>query len=113
METIELNGHVIEVQEIHDTLPAVRFKLNKHWNKITEAFIPNITALEWFKRIGGNGFWNTEENKFASNSVLRRWIEQGAIRFNDKIVKPDTMLDFPILSLVLFPKSDTKRTTLV
>ncbi len=52
------------------------------------------------------------EKKAASNSTLRRFIEQGAIRFNGKVVKPNDKLDFPILSVVMFPKSDKQYTTL-
>lgn len=74
IESIELNGYIIEVLEIHQELPLVK--------------------------------------KSASNSTLRRFIEQGTIRFNGKVVKPNDKLDFPILSVVMFPKSDKQYTTL-
>lgn len=112
METIELNGHIIDVQEVHNELPLVRFKLVRNWCKVSEAFIPNVTAYEWLMRQGKAGFWDTSEKKPASNSTLRRYIEQGAIRFNGKVVKPNDLLDFPILSVVVFPKSEKQYTTL-
>ncbi len=48
----------------------------------------------------------------ASNSEIRRWIEQGAVLFNHERMKPDEPIDFRIYSLVLFPKS-AKRVTLL
>lgn len=112
MESITLNGHEIEVSEVHDELPLVKFKLVRSWCRVSDAFIPNVTAYEWLMRLGKMGFWDRAEKKAASNSTLRRWIEQGAIRFNGRIVKPNDVLDFPILSVVLFPKSESQYTTL-
>lgn len=112
METIILDGHEIEVAEIHDTEPMVRFKLVRNWCRINQAFTPNKTAYEWLLGLGKVGFWDVAEKKAASNSTLRRWIEQGAIRFNGKVVKPNDLLDFPILSVIIFPKSDKQYTTI-
>ena len=63
MDTIELNGHTIEVLEIHEELPLVKFKFVRNWCKITDAFIPNMTAWQWLSGIGAKGFWNQEEKK--------------------------------------------------
>jgi hypothetical protein len=112
MESIELNGHIIEVLEIHEELPLVKFKLVRNWCRVSDAFIPNKTAYEWLLGLGKEGFWDVAEKKAASNSTLRRFIEQGAIRFNGKVVKPNDKLYFPILSVVMFPKSDKQYTTL-
>ena len=112
MDSIELNGHTIEVLEIHEELPLVKFKLVRNWCRVSDAFIPNKTAYEWLLGLGKEGFWDVAEKKAASNSTLRRFIEQGAIRFNGKVVKPNDKLDFPILSIVMFPKSDKQYTTL-
>lgn len=113
METITLNGHEIEVMEVHDDLPLVRFKLVRNWCKLSEAVIPNITAWQYMQAIGAKGFWNQEEKKAASNSLLRRWLEQGVIRFNGKILKPNDVLDFPLISVIIFPKSDKLYTTIL
>lgn len=48
--------------------------------------------------------------KPASKSEVRRWIEAGAVRVNAERLDVEAM-DFPIISLVLFPKG--KRVTLV
>ncbi len=58
-------------------------------------------------------FWSWEQNRVASNSEIRRWIEQGAILFNTERVSPTELVDFHVFSLVLFPKSAHRRCTLV
>ena len=59
------------------------------------------------------GFWSHEQNRIASNSELRRWINQGAILFNGESMKHDEPLDFPLFSVVLFPKSLKRRITVL
>lgn len=112
METITLNGHEIEVMEIHDELPMVKFKFVRNWCKLSEAFIPNKTVVQWLMGLGANGFWNQEEKKAASNTLLRRWIDQGVIRINGKVMKQNDMLDFPVLSVIIFPKSERLYSTI-
>lgn len=48
-----------------------------------------------------------------SNSELRRWINQGVVLFNTERVNIEEEIDFPVFSLVIFPKSKNKRCTLV
>lgn len=48
-----------------------------------------------------------------SNGELRRHILQGGILFNTERAQPNEEVDFPIFSLVFFPKSFNRRTTLV
>ena len=48
-----------------------------------------------------------------SNSELRRWIEQGSLLINNERCTPNEIIDFPLISVVLFPKSEKKRTTLL
>ena len=68
METIELNGHTIEVLEIHEDLPLVKFKLVKNWCRVSDAFIPNKTAYEWLLGLGKEGFWDVAEKKAAATA---------------------------------------------
>lgn len=51
-------------------------------------------------------FQSREGQKYgpASNSEIRRWINNDAVVFNEEKVKHDELLDFSIISLVLFPK---------
>ena len=62
---------------------------------------------------GSAGFWDQAEKKQGSNSFLRRLIQDGGIRFNGKILKPNDKLDFPIFSIVVFPKSEQRYTTML
>ena len=40
----------------------------------------------------------------ASNSELKRWLQNGSIIVNGEKLKWDEEIDFTIISLVLFPK---------
>lgn len=74
------------------------------------------TALQYLLKVhhyGAGGFWSTENPKApASNSELRRWINQKCLLINDEAVTVDEVLDFPLHSVILFPKSK-KRITLL
>lgn len=41
----------------------------------------------------------------ASNSELRRWVQNKVLLINGESVSWDEPIDFPIFSVVLFPKS--------
>ena len=41
----------------------------------------------------------------VSNSELRRWIQNGAIEINGEKVQVNEEIDFPINSVILFPKN--------
>ena len=56
---------------------------------------------------------NEKPCTMASNSELRRWIQQGVVLFNTERVEINEEIDFPIFSLVFFPNSKKKRCTLV
>ena len=72
------------------------------------------TALQFFARLNAEiPFWNFEEQKLASNSFLRRKIAEGAILFNGERMAPNEIIDFPIFSLVMFPRSPFRKCTLV
>ncbi len=46
----------------------------------------------------------------ATRSEIKRWIQNKAVRFNAETVEWNEEIDFPIISLVLFPESKTKTT---
>lgn len=89
--------------------------------KNTDAFIAHVstlpeplTAHQFIVRLNTmSSFWNHEEKKAASNSFLHRKIKEGSILFNGERMEPEELIDFPLFSLVMFPKSDAKRCTLV
>jgi tyrosyl-tRNA synthetase len=49
---------------------------------------------------------------YASKSEIRRWFENGSVEVNGKRVKANDLLEFPVKSIVLHPKSK-RRTTLI
>lgn len=50
---------------------------------------------------------------YASNGELRRWLQQGAVICNGERLDPNEQIDFPVFSLVFFPKSEKRRTTVI
>jgi hypothetical protein len=51
--------------------------------------------------------------KEMSNGELKRHMQQGGVLVNTEKVVPDEPMDFPVFSLVFFPKSANRRTTIV
>jgi 16S rRNA U516 pseudouridylate synthase RsuA-like enzyme len=49
--------------------------------------------------------------KVASKSEVARWIRAGAVRVNGEALDEREAVDFPLISVVLFPKG--KRVTLL
>lgn len=74
-----------------------------------------ITAHQLLKELHEVCNFQSREapNKVASNSELRRWIVQRSVLFNNEPVEPNEEIDFPLFSVVLHPKSDKHRTTLL
>lgn len=106
-----INGHVVEFHEMDEVTGRIRFKLDNTWRDPMDFIIPNCTAMDFMVRIhksgsGNGGFWSRELKGIASNSEIRRWLENSAVRFNGKPLKPKEMLDFPLHSVVLFPKAN-------
>jgi len=48
-----------------------------------------------------------------SNGELRRLLQQGAVLVNGEKATANEPVDFPVFSLVFFPNSRKRRTTLV
>lgn len=57
-------------------------------------------------------FHSTERCGEASNGELKRWIQNGAVVMNGEKKKWDEEVNFPVNSLVIFPKGK-RRTTLI
>jgi hypothetical protein len=60
------------------------------------------------------GFYATgQANTKASKSEIRRWLQQSSVMIDGvKLTSEKTIINFPIKSLVLFPKSKDKRITI-
>jgi hypothetical protein len=49
----------------------------------------------------------------ATNGELRRFMASKALHVNGRAIGPQDQIEFPITSVVLFPSSKNKRTTLL
>jgi hypothetical protein len=67
-----------------------------------------VKALDWLC-----SFYlpSRERQGDASRSERRRWFKAGNIIVNAEPLEPDEEMDFPLISVVLFPKG--KRITLL
>lgn len=48
-----------------------------------------------------------------SNGELKRHMQQGGVLVNGERIAPDELINFPVVSLIFFPKSAARRVTLV
>jgi hypothetical protein len=72
-----------------------------------------MTAFDWLweLNLACCGFFSTEKSKQkASNSELRRWFDKGSVIINGENCKA-TDLFLTIRELILFPKSNRRRTS--
>ena len=58
-------------------------------------------------------FMSTERPGVATNGEVRRWLQSRVVIVNGEPLDASELVDFPIMSLGLFPKSAKRRTTLV
>jgi hypothetical protein len=73
-----------------------------------------MNALQWLNNLRPALPMSIEQPcKPMSNGELRRHMQQGGVLVNGERVTPDERIDFPVFSLVFFPKSAARRTTLV
>ena len=73
-----------------------------------------MTALQWLNSLRPALPMSVEQGcKQMSNGELRRLIQQGGIQVNAERIAPDEKIDFPVFSLVFFPNSAKRRTTLI
>lgn len=73
----------------------------------------NQTVLSWLISLRPAIPMSIEQKcSVMSNSELRRHITQGGVLINNKKCNVDDIVEFPVQSLVFFPKSPKRRTTL-
>jgi hypothetical protein len=66
------------------------------------------TAIQFLTDLLSICMLQTREGKRvgkASTSELRRWIQNKAVLINGETVEVHEVLDFPVFSVVLFPKN--------
>lgn len=72
-----------------------------------------MTAWDYMKDLNtACCFMSRERPGRATNSELKRWLNNQAVYINGKPAKFDDEIEFPIESLVLFPKNPKKRITI-
>ena len=74
-----------------------------------------MTCYEWLLDLHKVCQFQTKEGKKvgrASNSELKRWIQNSALHINGARVAPDDLIPVEMVSVVLFPKNQERRTTL-
>lgn len=74
-----------------------------------------VNALSFLRSLHSVCHFQTLEGKKvgdASSSELKRMLQNNALLINGESVKWDEELDFPIISVVMFPKNERKRCTL-
>lgn len=65
-----------------------------------------MTAWEWLIDINKScHFMSRERTGRASNSELKRWIQNKALIINGEPMEWNEEIDFTIVSVVLFPKN--------
>ncbi len=77
-----------------------------------------MNALEFLKGLRPAIPMSVEQNgseegpRPMSNGELRRHIQQGGVLINAERVAVDESIDFPVFSIVFFPSSPKRRTTI-
>jgi hypothetical protein len=74
-----------------------------------------MTAWDFLREISGKccGFFSTEKlGKRASYGELRRWLQNRSVRINGVLPDFRDNITFPVLDMVLFPKSANRKNTL-
>jgi len=75
-------------------------------------FLSVLSFLRMWETYGGFRRPHSIERSGASSwSEVRRWLENGAVEINGKRPKPNDPLEWPVWSLVFFPGSKVRRTT--
>lgn len=76
---------------------------------------PSLTAFQALLHINQNcQFMSIEvKSEKASNSEIKRWLNQGAIHVNSQAINAQDPWPPAIRSLVMFPKSPKRRCTLI
>ncbi len=72
-----------------------------------EAFMMDKdTAYDYVRRLPRRYLPRSPRNREASNSEIRRWLENHSIEINGECLGPNELITYPISSLVFFPKGN-------
>ena len=75
---------------------------------------PRLNLLSWLNTLRPAIPMSAEApGKDMSNGELKRLLLDGGVLINTERVIPTELMDFPVFSLVFFPRSKTRKTTIV
>ena len=64
-----------------------------------------MTAWEYLRELNEYcSFMSRERTGKATNSELKRWLQNQSVLLNGRRIKWNEQVDFPVYELVLFPK---------
>ena len=69
-----------------------------------------MTALQWLRQFKHLPMSVERPCTPVSNAELKRWIRNGSVLWNTEKCEVNEEIDFPVDSLVFFPKSKRKTT---
>ena len=70
-----------------------------------------MTAWEYLRELNSVcRFHSRERTGIATNSELKRWLQNQSVQLNNRRIKWNEEVDFPVNQLILFPKR--KRVTI-
>lgn len=79
-----------------------------------------MTIQQWLQSLRPAIPYSAEKPKdsggccvLMSNGEMRRQAKQGAILINGERFTVDEPMDFPVFSLIFFPRSEHRRTTVI
>lgn len=73
-----------------------------------------MNAIQWLSSLRPALPMSIEQpGKHMTNGELRRIIQQKGVLINAETIEIYEAIDFPIISLVFFPNSKTRKTTLL
>ena len=75
----------------------------------------NMNAWNFLRNLHSVCHFQSAEGKKvgdASASELKRFLQNSAVQINGERVAWDEEIDFPVISVVMFPKNENKRCTL-
>jgi L-alanine-DL-glutamate epimerase-like enolase superfamily enzyme len=72
-----------------------------------------MSAMQWLSSLRPALPMSSEQPcSPMSNGELRRLMRQGGVLVNGERIAPEEVIDFPVFSLVFFPASRARRTTI-
>jgi hypothetical protein len=74
-----------------------------------------MTGIQYLRSLHEVCQFQSQERRIgaATNSELGRWLKSKALHINGHPIAPTEQIEFPIVSVVLFPASTKRRCTIL